>query len=420
MSGMSRLPQELVDHIIDHLYDDPPTLRTCAAVCSQWLPPSRVHLFSKVHLDLGPQDGSCERLLVVFDAAPQLVPCVKELRIVADCSQSQDLEDAIPDSTAIFLPILLKTFTHVRRLELTASEAFSPASWATLPQPIRQSFESLFQTPSLVYVRLGLWAFRSWNLLLAMFAHSPSMRGLALREIEFSDYDIGPYDGDQPMTPPLLEFLTLDYVECSGVQDEWARRPWGIDGVREFRLAHSAERCGLTLLHALGDSLEHLHLKPGTSPCTSSVPRRPLHRVANPCPKGKPEPMSLKDCPNLRSLRLTVEDYPDIWYCVLDILSTIAPDGPLERIAIEFFIDPKHLQCWPDLDAALTRFQSLQDVAIGVFAPRTAPEFQKVSDEMESIEGKGVLRVYQLALRSHVQRVCSGLTPTISRFEECL
>ncbi|KIY68471.1 hypothetical protein CYLTODRAFT_351306 [Cylindrobasidium torrendii FP15055 ss-10] len=396
---MSRLPQELVDHIIDHLYDDLPTLRTCAAVCSQWLPPSRVHLFSKVQLDLGPQDGSCERLLIILDAAPQLVPCVKELRIVADCSQSQDSEDAIPDSTAIFLPILLKTFTHVRRLELTASEAFTPASWDTLPHPIRQSFESLFHAPSLVYVRLGLWAFRSWNLLLSMFAHSPSIRGLALREIEFSDYDIGPYDGDQPMTPPLLEFLTLDYVECSGVQDEWARRPWGIDGVREFRLAHSAERCGLTLLHALGDSLEHLHLKPGTS---------------------KPEPMSLKGCPNLRSLRLTVEDYPDIWFCVLDILSTIAPDAPLERIAIEFFIDPKHLQCWPDLDAALTRFQSLRDVAIGVFAPRTAPEFQKVSDEMESIDGKGVLRVYQLALRSHVQRVCSGLTPSISRFEECL
>lgn len=51
-----RFPPELCDLIIDFLYNSSYTLRACALVCRSWLPTSRSHLFSKVHinnLDLG-------------------------------------------------------------------------------------------------------------------------------------------------------------------------------------------------------------------------------------------------------------------------------------------------------------------------------------------------------------------------------
>ena len=46
-----RLPQELVERVIDCLSDDRPALETCSLVATTWLPRSRHHLFSKVSLN---------------------------------------------------------------------------------------------------------------------------------------------------------------------------------------------------------------------------------------------------------------------------------------------------------------------------------------------------------------------------------
>ena len=39
------LPQELYDHILDHLHDDNDTMRQCSLVCQAWLSTSSLHLF---------------------------------------------------------------------------------------------------------------------------------------------------------------------------------------------------------------------------------------------------------------------------------------------------------------------------------------------------------------------------------------
>ncbi|KAI0713960.1 hypothetical protein C8Q76DRAFT_593011, partial [Earliella scabrosa] len=44
----SRVPLEVAEQIIDQLHDNAPTLRSCALVCSGWLPRSRVYLFREV------------------------------------------------------------------------------------------------------------------------------------------------------------------------------------------------------------------------------------------------------------------------------------------------------------------------------------------------------------------------------------
>ena len=44
---MSGLPQELIDHVIDHVHDSN-TLEACSLVCSQWSARSRKHLFVRV------------------------------------------------------------------------------------------------------------------------------------------------------------------------------------------------------------------------------------------------------------------------------------------------------------------------------------------------------------------------------------
>ena len=42
------LPQELIDNIIDHLHDDPLTLKSCSLVCKSWMPSATYHLFQEV------------------------------------------------------------------------------------------------------------------------------------------------------------------------------------------------------------------------------------------------------------------------------------------------------------------------------------------------------------------------------------
>ena len=45
LSARGRLPPELIDMVIDHLYDDKVSLASCALVAKSWLNTSRLHLF---------------------------------------------------------------------------------------------------------------------------------------------------------------------------------------------------------------------------------------------------------------------------------------------------------------------------------------------------------------------------------------
>lgn len=47
-AGDPRVPQELVDEVLDHLADDMATLRLCSLVAKSWIYPSRCHIFKNV------------------------------------------------------------------------------------------------------------------------------------------------------------------------------------------------------------------------------------------------------------------------------------------------------------------------------------------------------------------------------------
>ena len=48
MMSNPRLPPELFDHIVDHLYDQPKTLKQCCLVSKSWIPCTRKHLFDEI------------------------------------------------------------------------------------------------------------------------------------------------------------------------------------------------------------------------------------------------------------------------------------------------------------------------------------------------------------------------------------
>jgi len=52
MNHDSMFPQEVYEHVIDHLHDDKAALGVCGRVCRAWVPASRYHLFRKVMIPL--------------------------------------------------------------------------------------------------------------------------------------------------------------------------------------------------------------------------------------------------------------------------------------------------------------------------------------------------------------------------------
>lgn len=424
-SGLSRLPQELVDHIVDHLHDDPASLLACATVCRGWLPASRVHLFARIHLDIAHTvNARCTRLCAVLDENADILPLVHELHITELCAPNGPV-------TAVALPALLARLVHLRRVELVAK--LPTARWDQLKPPLRRAIEAVFRLPSLTYVRLSRWTFPSWDKVSSLFRHSIGLLGVSLKEIVFlveqstpnEDASLSPHDehaltdnsGANTPRAPHLTFLTLDFVDFTNL-NEWLEGPMDMTRIREFRLAHSDAMDGDKLLHACGSSLERFHFKPGSSGTTICTFLLYL-TIACPLTILVGPPLDLGYCSNLRSLRLTLEEYPDILGWVFDVISSIPVCGTLEHVALEFFIDPKKLGNWVGIDEVLSRFDSLKEVAIGVFAQHTHAEFLRVQDDMRGLRERQVLRVYELARRTQSHKLCSRLTPMISSFEEC-
>ncbi|KAK0240775.1 hypothetical protein EDD85DRAFT_378419 [Armillaria nabsnona] len=72
-------PQELIDEIIDYLYDSPSALKACSLVCRQFYPRTRVHLFRQVDCRT-PDDPRSTQLFDIARDSPELLQCIKRVR----------------------------------------------------------------------------------------------------------------------------------------------------------------------------------------------------------------------------------------------------------------------------------------------------------------------------------------------------
>ncbi|KAK7690611.1 hypothetical protein QCA50_005710 [Cerrena zonata] len=106
--GGSLLFQELVDRVIDHLWDDKPSLGACTLVCSSWLPEARYHLFREIILRFS---NSCTEKLCLF---PQSVQ--DEIWILY--SRTRELELSLHDFTVKEIAILVSKMPMLRWLRL--------------------------------------------------------------------------------------------------------------------------------------------------------------------------------------------------------------------------------------------------------------------------------------------------------------
>jgi len=291
------LPQELVDHVLDHLHDDPLTLSSCSLVCHSWLPTTRYHLFSTVAFrprlsdsPIGQPVELCPRLHEILLVNPNLARYIRHLEIWEGAPGAHpsrcEMGYVIWIARETTLPLVLSKLKCLRRLELCGNVNIS---YSEFSDTLRSALSNAFSLPSLVYLRVHNVSFPTSFSFVSMLSRLHSLRGLALSSVSFRDSEpLDDFPGDLPSPPDsedvfnqvdfnpshaltrsstsVLEFLTLDFIDCDQL-GAWLlgpHCPLQYHALRELRISHSqSTTMASTLLRLAGVSLEHLHLKPG-------------------------------------------------------------------------------------------------------------------------------------------------------------
>ncbi|EAU90929.1 hypothetical protein CC1G_02316 [Coprinopsis cinerea okayama7 len=413
-----RLPQELVDHVIDHLYNDYETLRACSRVAQAWLPTSRYHLFAKVCLQAWTghgvtqfPSGRCKELLSVIESAPEIAGYIRELEICEGAPmhiRHPELQSATWVTSEPALLSIFKRLKNLRHLEISSASIFY---WRTLPAAFQNALCSLLATSSsLTYLKLHSWCFPNYTSLAVLLSHCKNLKGLSLSSTTVEDDDLAEHrlgcvieewDGCDVIPSSKLEVLTLDHVTF-GYLDYWlfGETPMvDVSSLRELRVSHFSDLHVIEkLLLAVSGSLEHLHLKPG---------------------QWRVRPLDLSHSTCLRSVRLTLEEADTALEWAIELLCCIKSSASciIERVALEFFIDPNKLDGWEHLQSLLSEseFSSLKQVEIGLFASPTRAGFIRAETQLAGLKDRAELRLYHLGLKS--QRSKRQLSPRISRYE---
>ncbi|KAH8092538.1 hypothetical protein BXZ70DRAFT_459448 [Cristinia sonorae] len=137
---LPRLPQELVDIIIENSSNNIEQLRRCALVCHAWLIPSRRHLFhtikatgcSSFYVDDGRDNQSFTRFFAHMTITPFIAPLVRTLHLSIGGTRRYD---TAPFVSVHLLIALLTNLPNLRHLEMCSIYLFDHSSFSS---PLRR------------------------------------------------------------------------------------------------------------------------------------------------------------------------------------------------------------------------------------------------------------------------------------------
>ncbi|KAF5328738.1 hypothetical protein D9619_011589 [Psilocybe cf. subviscida] len=405
-NAQGRLPQELVDSIIDHLWDDHATLNACALVSPNWWDRSRMHVFRKVCLKPTSPPGTpaacangntarlangasdkpkpgpaerCRALHTLLHAKPRLAEYVQDLEIwegALGLPRTPGFVSSLWATTEITLAKLFTMLTHVRRLDFSG---MSPVYWRILPPTFQSALATLFRRESLTYVRLHSWVFPSVGALAELLRHGAHLRAVALYSTNVngeSPSDNGPDLGlelDALQEPAL----TLPGVSASEEGEGAAEASAGVEGAgqqdsgseKSLQVDAPAVQClppleVLTMDYVTFPAFDQwVQGYPELMDITSLRELRVAH-FPDPevidrllCKVGpsleyfhlKPgawqvRPFSLSRNTGLKSLRVTLDDPATaIRWAVALMMSISADNTALESVEFEFYFDVKKI-----------------------------------------------------------------------------
>ncbi|KAK0230698.1 hypothetical protein IW262DRAFT_1453616 [Armillaria fumosa] len=196
LQNPGRIPQELVNTVLDELRGDIATLSACSLVCRPWTNPSQALIFSCIHLlrengrnDFSkgrPQFRSILSFCTFLATYPHIAPLVETLRL-------QSKGPALPGSSGSraaklrwkplrnTLARALPALTHLKSLELRFDRIYG---WNAF---LEWEGAHIFTQASPVLTKLELRriTFEDLGVLLSLLQRTHSLEVLALQEIDF-------------------------------------------------------------------------------------------------------------------------------------------------------------------------------------------------------------------------------------------
>ncbi|PCH44828.1 hypothetical protein WOLCODRAFT_19183 [Wolfiporia cocos MD-104 SS10] len=127
--SQARIPIEICEHILDHLWDNTQALLSCSLTCRAWVTTTRVHIFRTIKLSGDRRCVQLDQLLTSSaTASTTIADCIRELTIegvipgfddVPDEDQTDQPGQSRPHSALQWIPKLLPRMRLVEELRLS-------------------------------------------------------------------------------------------------------------------------------------------------------------------------------------------------------------------------------------------------------------------------------------------------------------
>nr|GAT44515.1 predicted protein [Mycena chlorophos] len=211
-----RLPQELLDLILD-LVTDTPTLKSCALAARSLLYTAQKHLFTRLTIFPAARTVGWRpwrtplnptKLAELFAASPALATHVRELTLLSDSGSGNPAwlgQGPVPVSRTLYVFTGLTTLVIESRV--------TRLSWLQFPGPLKAALCALVALPSMTSVTLRNIRFTSTTHLMDLLSGGKALRHLTLGLI-MAATSPGPASGEMQEVPAqellALESITLD------------------------------------------------------------------------------------------------------------------------------------------------------------------------------------------------------------------
>ncbi|KAI0647580.1 hypothetical protein C8Q79DRAFT_1009659 [Trametes meyenii] len=251
----SKLPQELVDQAIDHLWNDRESLLACSLTCHSWLPSARTHLFRDLRLTGATH---CDRFEALLGTAPDVARFVRKLAINE------------PRSTAYAQHWIARVPSLVARLPSLATLEFVGLHYVSLRDTPPAALVALERLTALVFADVYFDTFADLH---ALLSAARGLRDLCFYRVSWLNPSCVPADDSNSsaaLVQPLpLRRLVLDSWASSVMLQEWLLpRCAGHLDVRTLMVRWRERDCVdvlNALLRACGPALEDLYVELPTS-----------------------------------------------------------------------------------------------------------------------------------------------------------
>ncbi|KAG6839696.1 hypothetical protein C0991_012495, partial [Blastosporella zonata] len=212
------IPQELVDIIIDELFDDTAALLHCSFVCRSWTPTSQRHIFHSltlggssnvirfgktgVHVRVCPDEKQYLQFNDFLEKNPHITTYIRVLDLRVQSYFKQLIFDSKDVAKALGLVLSKLTNLHIFRSNL--------GKWASFPPEFQTAISSVLLHQSITDVVLGISEFASASELALLLGRNPNLKHLSVSDSAIQDMSPVEVTGAYFEKEIYLEYLGVD------------------------------------------------------------------------------------------------------------------------------------------------------------------------------------------------------------------